>query len=93
MIKTPTAPAEKQRRRTAAARVSGAKGGESKPYTPYKAPDSALSVATVKLLYAISEGPIVGPVNGSRSIKLNGTPLLSPDGSENFPGTVWDFRA
>ena len=92
MSKTATAPAEKQRRRTAAARVSGAKGGEQKPHTPYKAPDGALSIATVKLLYALSEGPIVGPVDGLRSIKLNGTPLISPDGSENFPGTVWDFR-
>lgn len=93
MSKTATAPAAKHRRRTAAARVLGSKGGEAKPYTPYKAPDSALSVATVKLLYALSEGPIVGPVDGLRSIKLNGTPLISPDGSENFPGTIWDFRS
>ena len=93
MAKSATAPAAKRRRRIPAARVTGAKGGESKPYTPYKAPDTALSVATVKMLYALSEGPIVGPVDGKRSIKLNGTPLVSPDGSENFPGTVWDFRA
>ena len=93
MSKTVTAPAEKRRCRPSAARVSGAKGGESTPYTPYKAPDTALSVATVKLLYALSEGPIVGPVSGNSSVKLNGTPLLSPDGSENFPGTIWDFRA
>jgi predicted phage tail protein len=92
MAKTPKAPAPKRRRQTPAARVLGAKGGESKPYTPYKAPDTALSIATVKLLYALSEGPIVGPVNGKQSVKLNGTPLISPDGSENFPGTVWDFR-
>ncbi|MCU0212510.1 MULTISPECIES: phage tail protein [Pseudomonas] len=92
MSKTATALATKRRRRPAAARVMGGKGGEKKPYTPYKAPDSALSVATVKLLYALSEGPIVGPVNDRQSIKLNGTPLISPDGSENFPGTIWDFR-
>jgi predicted phage tail protein len=92
MSKTATAPAAKRRRRPAAAPVLGSKGGEQKPYTPYKAPDTALSVATVKLLYALSEGPIVGPVDGLRSIKLNGTPLISPDGSENFPGTIWDFR-
>lgn len=92
MSNNATAPAAKRRRRTAAARVLGSKGGKAKPYTPYKAPDSALSVATVKLLYALSEGPIIGPVDGLRSIKLNGTPLISPDGSENFPGTIWDFR-
>ncbi|MDD1976920.1 phage tail protein [Pseudomonas tussilaginis] len=92
MPKTVNAPAEKRRRRPSAARVSGAKGGSQKPHTPYKAPDSALSIATVKLLYALSEGPIVGPVDDKKSVKLNGTPLISPDGSENFPGTVWDFR-
>lgn len=92
MSKIATAPAAKRRRRPTAARVLGAKGGEQKPYTPYKAPDTALSVATVKLLYALSEGPIVGLVDDRRSVKLNGTPLVSPDGSENFPGTVWDFR-
>lgn len=74
MAKSATAPAAKRRRRIPAAPVTGAKGGESKPYTPYKAPDTALSVATVKMLYALSEGPIVGPVDGKRSIKLNGTP-------------------
>ncbi|OOV95838.1 host specificity protein [Pseudomonas sp. MF6394] len=93
MSKIATAPAAKHRRRPTAARVLGAKGGEQKPYTPYKAPDTALSVATVKLLYALSEGPIVGLVDDRRSVKLNGTPLVSPDGSENFPGTVWDFRS
>ena len=92
MSKIETAPAAKHRRRPTAARVLGAKGGEQKPYTPYKAPDTALSVATVKLLYALSEGPIVGLVDDKKSVKLNGTPLVSPDGSENFPGTVWDFR-
>lgn len=92
MSKIATAPAAKHRRRPTAARVLGAKGSEQKPYTPYKAPDTALSVATVKLLYALSEGPIVGLVDDRRSVKLNGTPLVSPDGSENFPGTVWDFR-
>ena len=92
MSKIATAPAAKHRRRPTAARVLGAKGGEQKPYTPYKAPDTALSVATVKLLYALSEGPIVGLVDDKKSVKLNGTPLVSPDGSENFPGTIWDFR-
>ncbi|MBA1253537.1 DUF1983 domain-containing protein [Pseudomonas carnis] len=92
MSKIAKAPAAKPRRRPTAARVLGAKGGEQKPYTPYKAPDTALSVATVKLLYALSEGPIVGLVDDKKSVKLNGTPLVSPDGSENFPGTVWDFR-
>jgi len=73
-------------------RVLGSKGGQKKPYQPYKAPDSALSIATAKLLYFLSEGPIVGPVEGLRSVMLDGTPMISPDGSENFPGSRWDFR-
>ncbi|BAP44775.1 putative uncharacterized protein [Pseudomonas sp. StFLB209] len=72
--------------------ISGAKSGASKPYQPYKAPDTALSIATAKLLYILSEGPIVGPVHSHRSVKLDGTPLVAPDGSENFPGSRWDFR-
>ncbi|MFK4240998.1 host specificity protein J, partial [Pseudomonas qingdaonensis] len=73
--------------------IRGAKGGESKPRQPYKAPDTALSIATAKMLYIISEGEIAGPVNGGRSFKLDGTQIINQDGSENFPGTVWDFRS
>ncbi|WP_024694740.1 host specificity protein J [Pseudomonas syringae] len=80
------------RRRPKAARISGAKSGQKKPYQPYKAPDTALSIATAKLLYFLSEGPIVGPVDDLRSVKLDGTPLIAPDGSENFPGSRWEFR-
>ncbi|MBA6090335.1 host specificity protein J, partial [Pseudomonas monteilii] len=78
---------------SAALKIGGAKGGESKPRQPYKAPDSALSIATAKMLYIISEGEIAGPVNDSRSFKLDGTPLIAPDGSEAFPGTTWEFRS
>lgn len=77
----------------AALKIRGAKGGQSKPRQPYKAPDSALSIATAKMLYIISEGEIAGPANDARSIKLDGTPLLAPDGSEAFPGTTWEFRS
>jgi predicted phage tail protein len=77
----------------AALKIRGAKGGESKPRKPYKAPDSALSIATAKMLYIISEGEIAGPVNDARSFKLDGTPLIAPDGSEAFPGTTWEFRS
>ncbi|PLV21483.1 host specificity protein J, partial [Pseudomonas guariconensis] len=77
----------------AALKIRGAKGGGSKPRKPYKAPDSALSIATAKMLYIISEGEIAGPVNDARSFKLDGTPLIAPDGSEAFPGTTWEFRS
>jgi predicted phage tail protein len=77
----------------AALNIRGAKGGQSKPRPPYKAPDSALSIATAKMLYIVSEGEIAGPANDARSIKLDGTPLIAPDGSEAFPGTTWEFRS
>ncbi|RNF61657.1 host specificity protein J, partial [Pseudomonas putida] len=76
-----------------ALKIGGAKGGESKPRQPYKAPDSALSIATAKMLYIISEGEIAGPADDARSFKLDGTPLIAPDGSEAFPGTTWEFRS
>ena len=42
MSKTSVVRAAKRKRRHPPARVSGAKGGQSKPRQPYKAPDSAL---------------------------------------------------
>ena len=92
MSRASTARVLERKRRHSAARVSGAKGGESKPREPYKAPDSALSISHANLLYFLSEGPIVGPVNGLESVKLDGTPMRAPDGGENFPGASWDFR-
>ena len=92
MSKVSTVRVATRKRRHQAARISGAKGGESKPRQPYKAPDSALSISHANLLYFLSEGPIVGPVNGLESVKLDGTPMHGPDGGENFPGASWDFR-
>ena len=86
MSRASTARVLERKRRHLAARVSGAKGGESTPREPYKAPDSALSISYANLLYFLSEGPIVGPVNGLESVKLDGTPMRAPDGGENFPG-------
>ncbi|WP_080499646.1 TipJ family phage tail tip protein [Burkholderia pseudomallei] len=61
-----------------------------------EARDSLHSTATAKILDIISEGPIVGLVNGLQSVFLDGTPVQNPDGSSNFsnynidtrPGTV-----
>ena len=72
--------------------VAGSKGGESKPKQPSIAANGVPSLATVRMVYMWSWGPIVGPVNGSKSIKLDGTPLVSEDGTENFPGVKWQFR-
>lgn len=65
--------------------VAGAKAGNKNPRRPSIASDSTPSLATAKLLFAYSWGEIVGPVEGLKSIKLDGTPLEAADGSLNFP--------
>uniref|UniRef100_A0A7C2AT60 DUF1983 domain-containing protein n=1 Tax=Pseudomonas graminis TaxID=158627 RepID=A0A7C2AT60_9PSED len=72
--------------------VQGGKGGESKPKQPSIASNSTPSIATARIVYLWSWGPIVGPVNGLRSVKLDGTPLVAEDGTVNYPGVKWQFR-
>jgi predicted phage tail protein len=73
--------------------IKGAKSGGSGSQMPYTAPDTLRSVATAKLLYAISEGEIEGLVNGYNSVYLDGTPVNNTDGSANIEGVTVDFRA
>ncbi|WQN26146.1 DUF1983 domain-containing protein [Stutzerimonas stutzeri] len=80
---------------SAAAAIHGRKGGEKKPHTPKEAPDSAQSIAYAKVLVALGEGEFAGNAAGTldgRDIYLDGTPLIGPDGAENFPGVRWEFR-
>ncbi|WP_447651549.1 TipJ family phage tail tip protein [Pseudomonas abietaniphila] len=72
--------------------VRGAKGGEAKQKQPSIASNSTPSIATARIVYIWSWGPIVGPVNGRNSVKLDGTPLVAEDGTENYPGVKWQFR-
>lgn len=65
-------------------------GGES--HTPVEDPDSLQSTAYARVLDLVSEGPIVGLVNGQQSVFLNETPLANPDGSSNFSGVTIDQR-
>ncbi|WP_158894640.1 MULTISPECIES: phage tail protein [unclassified Pseudomonas] len=64
--------------------ISGAKGGSESAKSPTETPDSLISIAYAKVLDGISEGPIVGLVNGNQSIFLDKTPLANADGSINF---------
>lgn len=73
--------------------VVGSKGGSSKPKQPSIASNSVPSIATVRMLYLWSWGPIVGPVNDLRSVKLDGTPVMAEDGTLNYPGVKWQFRS
>ncbi|MFS1539290.1 MAG: host specificity protein J [Candidatus Phlomobacter fragariae] len=71
--------------------IFGAKGGEDGGHKPVESPDSLLSESTAKLLFAISEGEIVGGLDATR-VFLDGTPIGNPDGSKNFEGVTWEFR-
>ena len=73
--------------------VRGAKAGQEKPRTPVISKDTVASISTVKILYGLAEGEIQGLVDGGKSIRLDGTPLISADGKANFEGVEWDFRA
>ncbi|WP_336192875.1 TipJ family phage tail tip protein [Providencia stuartii] len=73
-------------------RIQGAKGGSSKPRTPVEQKDSLLSESTAKILLAISEGEIAGGIDDTR-IFLDDTPIANADGSKNFEGVTWEFRA
>lgn len=73
--------------------VVGHKGGAKKQKQPSIASNSVPSISTARLLYLWSWGPIVGPVNGLRSVKLDGTPIMAEDGTVNYPGVKWQFRS
>lgn len=71
--------------------IAGSKGGESKPHTPYEAPNDLRSIATARVLLALGEGEFAGGIT-EKDIFLDGTPLMSANGSMNFEGVKWDFR-
>lgn len=71
--------------------IEGRKGGSSSPSTPTESPDSLQSTSYAKILLALGEGEFAGDLDGTR-IFLDGTPLTSADGTENFPGVKWEFR-
>ncbi|MCK3852084.1 phage tail protein [Pseudomonas sp. W2Jun17] len=83
-------PARAQRKRRA---VVGSKGGEAKQKQPVIASNSVPSLSRARIVYLWSWGPIVGPVNGLRSVRLNGTPVQGEDGTINYPGVKWQFRS
>lgn len=71
--------------------LQGSKGGEEEAHTPVETPNNLLSVAYAKVLIAVAEGELAGNPTG-RDIFLNGTPLISPSGDENFGGVTWEWR-
>lgn len=73
--------------------VIGSKSGQAKQKQPSIASNSVPSISTARILYLWSWGPIVGPVDGLRSVKLNGTAIQAPDGTINYPSAKWQFRS
>ncbi|MDM2870274.1 host specificity protein J, partial [Citrobacter sp. Cpo069] len=60
--------------------------------TPTEQPDDLQSVAKAKILVALGEGEFAGQLTG-KNIYLDGTALENADGSQNFSGVTWEFRA
>ncbi|MGQ6230927.1 host specificity protein J [Serratia sp. IR-2025] len=71
--------------------IRGRKGGGGGGHTPVESPDSIQSIARAKMLFALGEGEFAGGLDGT-NIFVDGTPVLSSDGTENFPGFRWEFR-
>lgn len=73
--------------------VYGGGGGKAGGGTaPVEDPNSLQSAATARVLEIISEGEIVGLVDGMKSVYLDETPLQNPDGTFNFKGVLVEQR-
>ncbi|MEP9037694.1 phage tail protein [Enterobacter hormaechei] len=72
--------------------IKGRKGGSSSSRAPVEQPDDLQSVAKAKILVALGEGEFAGQLT-AKDIYLDGTALENADGSQNFSGVTWEFRA
>lgn len=71
--------------------LQGHKGGAAKQHTPYEEKNNLLSKSIAKVLLAIGEGEFAGNPT-PENIYLDGTPLVSAGGLENFGGVTWEYR-
>ncbi|GHX81272.1 Phage-related protein, tail component [Vibrio cholerae] len=67
--------------------ISGRKGDD----TPSEDPNTLKSIANARVLLALGEGEFEGGIDGKR-IFLDGTPLVSKNGTMNFTNVSWWFR-
>lgn len=70
----------------------GGKGGGGSSRVAQEAPNTLQSKSVLRVVELISEGEIVGLVNGAKSIYLDDTPLQNADGSFNFSGISFEER-
>ncbi|EDJ9408066.1 host specificity protein J [Salmonella enterica] len=68
----------------------GKGGGSGK--TPHEAPDNLKSGQVLSVVDAIGEGPIEGPVDGLKSVRINKTPVLDSDGNAMVHGVTVVYR-
>lgn len=66
----------------------GGKGGGGSQRAPVESPDSLRSRQYARVLDAISEGEIVGLVDGLKSVYLDGTPVMNANGTLNHQGVT-----
>ncbi|WP_323842649.1 MULTISPECIES: phage tail protein [unclassified Moraxella] len=72
--------------------IYGAKKGSKGQQKPNIAKDTTASTNYFQGLYGLSEGEVFGLVDGGKSIKLDGTPLINDNGQPNFENVSWEFR-
>ena len=59
---------------------------------PVEAADTLQSQQEVTIVEAVSEGPIVGLLDGAKSIALNSTPLMTESGAVTYQNVSWEMR-
>ena len=72
--------------------IFGRKGGSSSSHTATEDPNTLQSNSVARIIDVISEGPCAGIVDGTKSIYLNSTPIVSSDGTVNARGVQVEQR-
>ncbi|MFJ2336918.1 host specificity protein J [Pseudomonas protegens] len=77
--------------------IRGAKGGgkggkKGSSRTPIEYANTLRSASTARMIDLLGEGPIVGLVDGLKSVFLDDTPLQNADGTFNFQGVTVNER-
>src|SRR5579871_2239483 len=71
---------------------AGGKSDTSAARTPSEAANTLRSTATARIVDLVSEGPIVGLVNGRKSVFFDGVALDNANGNPNFADVTVESR-
>jgi predicted phage tail protein len=72
--------------------AKGGGGGGGGSYTPVESDDSLFSTASAQIIDLVSEGEIVGLLNGPSSIFLDESPMADSNGNYNFDEVLYATR-